>query len=216
MSRSPKAYAYGDIDKRKFKTIEIEEDEWKEHLGEPELGNSSWFIFGESGDGKTSYALQVAKMLCNNGYKVHYNTLEEGMKQSFKLALKEAKMQSVKENFSYQQEKLPELSARLSRKRQPKIVIIDSAQYFFRGMRTQAYFDFIQQFKDTTFIWMSGAEGKTPIGKVAQDIYYDADICIQVKDFQAVVRKNRFRAYQNRIIWQQGYNDRQMILLQKG
>lgn len=216
MAKTSKAYAYGDIDKRKFKTITIKDTDWSEHLGEPELGNSSWFIYGESGDGKTTYALQIVKMLCQNGYKVHYNTLEEGMKQSFKLALKENNMNAVKEKFSYHQETLELLSNRLSRKRQAKIIVVDSAQYFFRGMRTQAYFDFIAQHKDTTFIWMSGAEGKTPIGKVAQDIYYDADICIQVKDFQAIVRKNRFRAYKHRIIWEQGYNDRQLILLQKG
>jgi hypothetical protein len=55
-----------------------------------------------------------------------------------------------------------------------------------------------------------------PKGKVAEDIYYDADIVVNVKDFIATVLKNRFEAYEPRIIWEQGANERQFKLLQKG
>ena len=75
---------------------------------------------------------------------------------------------------------------------------------------------FINQFKDTTFIWVSGADGKKPRGKIAEDIYYDADIVVNVKDFEANIEKNRFEAYDSRVILQQGFNERQLKLLQKG
>jgi hypothetical protein len=208
-----KAYSYSDIDKIKFIEIRISE-EWKAHLGEPQLGNSHWLIFGESGQGKTNYALQVAKELCAN-HKIHYNTKEEGLKKSFQLSLKRNNMKGVN-NFNYQSEDLEELTSRLERKRQAKIVIIDSVQYFFRGKRSKDYFDFIEKFENTTFIWISGADGKMPKGKVAEDIYYDADIVVNVKDFIATVLKNRFEAYEPRIIWEQGANERQFKLLQKG
>ena len=81
-----RAYSYEDINRIIFKTIEINE-EWKPHLGEPQLGNSHWLIFGDSGHGKTSYVLQIVKMLCQNCQRVHYNTAEEGLKKSFKMAL---------------------------------------------------------------------------------------------------------------------------------
>ncbi len=208
-----KALSYNDIDKIKFLEITVSDD-WKQHLGEPQLGNSHWLIFGESGHGKTNYALQVAKELCGN-YKLHYNTREEGTKKSFKLSLKRNNMKGVN-NFNYQSEDYDELSNRLNRKRQAKIVIIDSVQYFFRGKRSKDYFDFIARFENTTFIWISGADGKMPKGKIAEDIYYDADIVVNVKDFIATILKNRFEAYEPRVIWEHGANERQLKLLQKG
>ncbi|GEM55271.1 hypothetical protein B0A58_07295 [Flavobacterium branchiophilum NBRC 15030 = ATCC 35035] len=206
-----KALSYADTQKATFKTIKIDND-WKPHLGEPQLGNSHWLIFGDSGQGKTSYALQVVKQLCANGHKVYYDTLEEGLKLSFKLALERNNMK-VANGFNYQKEKLPELTARLSRKRQPKIVVIDSVQYLFRGKLEKHYFEFIEQFEDTTFIWISGADGKKPRGKVAEAIKYDADIIIRVENYMATIEKNRFEAYESRIIWEQGYNDRQIKLI---
>jgi predicted ATP-dependent serine protease len=214
MIKVPRAYSYEDIERIKFKTVKIDE-EWKEHLGEPQLGNSHWLVYGGSGQGKTSYVLQAVKQICVNSQKVHYNTSEEGMKKGFKMALKRNNMKGVP-GFNYHKENIVELTARLSRQRQPKIVVIDSVQYFFRKKRSEHYFDFISQFQDTTFIWISGADGKKPKGKIADDIYYDADIVINVTDYQAVIEKNRFEAYEPRIIWQQGYNEKKFKLLEEG
>lgn len=214
MIKVPRAYSYEDIDRINFPEIKLDE-EWKKHLGEPQLGNSHWLVYGGSGHGKTSYVLQAVKQICSHSQKVHYNTSEEGMKKGFKMALKRNHMKGVT-GFNYHQETMDQLTARLIRKRQPKIVVIDSVQYFFRKMRSEHYFDFISQFQDTTFIWISGADGKKPKGKIAEDIYYDADIVVNVTDYQAVIEKNRFEAYEPRIIWQEGYNARQLKLLQKG
>ncbi len=209
-----RAYSYEDIHRFKFKSMKISQS-WKPHLGEPQLGNSHWIIYGESGQGKTTYVLQLVKQLCENRQKVHYNTLEEGMKLSFKLALERTQMKDVP-NFHYQKETMDELVQRLKRKRQAKIVVIDSCQYFFRGMQTKDYFNFINQFQDTTFIWISGAESKKPLGKIAETIRYDADIVMYVEAYKAVVVKNRFEAYEPRIIWYEGFRDEQIELLQKG
>jgi predicted ATP-dependent serine protease len=214
MIKVPRAYSYEDIERITFKNIKID-DQWKEHLGDPQLGNSHWLVYGGSGHGKTSYVLQVVKQICSNAQKVHYNTSEEGMKKGFSLALKRNNMKGVL-GFNYHQENMEQLTARLARKRQPKIVVIDSVQYFFRKMRSEHYFDFISQFQDTTFIWISGADGKKPKGTIANDIYYDADIVVNVTDYQATIEKNRFEAYEPRFIWEDGYNERKMRLLQKG
>ncbi|WP_306353682.1 ATP-binding protein [Flavobacterium sp. '19STA2R22 D10 B1'] len=214
MIKVPRVYSYEDVEKIKFKTIKIT-DEWKNHLGEPQQGNSHWLVYGGSGHGKTSYVLQVVKQICSNNQKVHYNTSEEGMKKGFQMALKRNNMKGVS-GFNFQMETIPELTARLSQKRQAKIVVIDSVQYFFRKMRSEHYFEFINQFKDTTFIWISGADGKKPKGKIADDIYYDADIVINVDNYNAIVEKNRFEAYENKVIWQQGYDERMSKILQKG
>jgi archaellum biogenesis ATPase FlaH len=210
----PRAYSYEDIERIKFKTIKVD-SEWQEHLGEPQLGNSHWLVFGGSGQGKTSYVLQAVKQMCMNSQKVHYNSLEEGLKKGFQMALKRSNMKGVP-GFNYHKENLIQLTARLSRQRQPKIVVIDSVQYFFRKMRSEHYFDFISKFQDTTFIWISGADGSNPKGQIANDIYFDADLVIKVEKYEAIIEKNRFESYEPRIIWQEGYNKEHFKLLEKG
>lgn len=215
MAKIRRAYSYEDISTKRFALLPIEE-EWKPHIGAPELGNSSWLVYGESGQGKTSYVLQLVKMLCNIYGKVHYNTLEEGMKETFKKALNRNNMKSVKSKFTFQQESFEELSKRLDRPRQPKVVVIDSVQYFFRGKKMKDYFEFKERFKNTTFIWISGADGKNPKGAIASDIFYDSDIVVQVVSFEAIVMKNRYEAYENRIIWKEGFEKRNVELVTKG
>ncbi|MBP4139986.1 P-loop NTPase family protein [Flavobacterium geliluteum] len=214
MQKVPRAYSYEDIEKIKFKTIKTA-DEWKSHLGEPQLGNSHWLVFGGSGHGKTSYVLQAVKQMCQQGQKVHYNTSEEGMKKGFQMALKRNNMKGVS-GFNYHQELVPQLTARLSQKRQAKIVVIDSVQYFFRKMRSEHYFEFISQFKDTTFIWISAADGDKLKGAIADDIKFDADIVVKVENYNAEIIKNRFEAYESRVIWQEGYSQKMSKILQKG
>ena len=71
------------------------------------------------------------KEICKS-QKVHYNTLEEGTKLSFKKALERSNIKSANSKFTYQKENLTELTARLDRKNQAKVIVIDSVQYFFR------------------------------------------------------------------------------------
>lgn len=186
-----------------FDEIKINNPLLKSHLGEPQLGNSHWFVFGDSGHGKTSYILSIVKDLTKH-YKVHYNTLEEGTKKSFQKAVSRAGLKGNK-NFQYAKENYEQLSTRLRKKKQPKIVVIDSCQYFFRGKQTQHYLKFVEEFENTTFIWVSGADGSRPKGKIADDIRYDCDIVNFVKDFRAEIKKNRFEATDSFIIWEEGY-----------
>ncbi len=76
-----KAYTYEDIAKAKFKMIALQ-GEWLRHLGRMQRSGSI-LIMGDSGHGKTSYALQLMKALCQIE-KVFYNSVEEGLKASFK------------------------------------------------------------------------------------------------------------------------------------
>lgn len=214
MKKVKRAYSYEDISRKKFESIKIHED-WEAHLGSPQLGNSQWIVYGDSGHGKTSYLLQLAKMLCAF-YRVHYDTLEEGMKKSYQMALERSNIKSVKSKFVFSQETLKELTVRLDRNRRPRIVIVDSIQYFFRGCKVQDYFNFIEKFPNITFIWVSSIKGRLPAGAIAEAIYYDCDIRIKIENFEAIMEKNRFEAYGSHIIWEEGYQRSQTKLLSKG
>ncbi len=210
----PPAYSWGDIARKNFKTLDFE-GEWLEHIGAPEL-SGSWLAWGASGNGKTAYALQVAKYM-SQFTKVHYNTMEEGMRKSFKIALDRANIKSIPAGrFGFHAEDYDELVKRLEKKRSANCIIIDSCQYFFRGMSIKHYFDLLHQFPNKLFVFVSHAQGMSPKGKLADHIRYHSDVKIHVKDFVADVQASRFGGSKPHVIWEQGMRQRELQLIKEG
>lgn len=210
-----KAYSYTDIEKRNFKMLKLEK-EWERHLGNMERSGSV-LVLGDSGDGKTTYALQMTKAI-SPVERVLYNSAEEGIRASFKRSLMLNNMKSVKSRFTYVKEGYDQLFKRLQMKRQPKVVIIDSVQYFFRGKGVKDYFRLIETFNDTLFIFISHISKGMPKGAVANEIYWDCQNRILVSDFQAIIKKSRCGADETTpyIINQQKADERQLKLLKQG
>ncbi|NJB36358.1 ATP-dependent serine protease [Croceivirga sp. JEA036] len=156
-------------------------NEWQEHIGRPEK-SANWIIYGHSGNGKTSYSLRLAKLLAKYG-KVWYLGLEEGNSESFELACKRTGMEACGSNFQLLTDEFEELYARLSRRNAADFVFIDSYQYY--GISYKQYQEFTRKFKNTSFIWLSHAEGKKPEGRVAKKIEYDVSVKIWVEGFMA-------------------------------
>ncbi|MCT4647599.1 MAG: hypothetical protein N4A74_21610 [Carboxylicivirga sp.] len=219
----PSALSWGDIAKRNYKTLEFE-GEWLEHLGEPEL-SGSWITWGLSGNGKTAYEMQLAKYM--TGFtKVHYSPLEECKKiagskvkvgKSFKMAMERANMSSVvKGKFGVYPESYDELVKRLEKARSANYIVIDSLQYFFRGMTIKHYFDLLDYFPNKLFHFISHAQGNSPKGKLADSIRYHSDIKIHVKDFVAEIYANRFGGGKPHVIWEKGMRERELKLIKQG
>lgn len=60
--------------------------EWREAIGLPEL-KGAWIVFGDSGNGKTSFALKLGKYFAQIGKRVAYDSIEEGVSLSMREAL---------------------------------------------------------------------------------------------------------------------------------
>ena len=71
---------------------------WRAAVGEPELG-TVWMVWGASGSGKTSFALALCKEMCRMGYRVAYDTMEEGASKSFSDALVRERMDECGRRF---------------------------------------------------------------------------------------------------------------------
>lgn len=186
-----RAYTYTDIERKVFDVLPFT-GEWKRHLGEVERAGSI-LIYGASGHGKTTYALQLMKYLCEFE-KCFYNTAEEGMKKSFQRNLQLNGLKSVSSKYSFQKEDYEKLIIRLEQKRQPKIVFIDSVQYLFRKYKRNGedkYFELMEKFPKTLFIWVSQMEKNAPKGAIADAIKWDAQNMIRVEDFKAYIEKTR-------------------------
>lgn len=185
----PRAYTYEDLKRKKYKTLPLSK-QWADHLGNVERAGSI-LIYGESGHGKTTYALQLMRELCQNE-RVLYNSLEECGSLSLVKNLEMNGLQPYKNKYTIQKEKVDKLILRLNRPQQPKIVFIDSIQECFDGKPANMYNKLVEMFPTTLFIGVSQVDGKgKPKGAVANKFYWLSQNRIVVEDFVATIEKTR-------------------------
>lgn len=164
--------------------------EWREAIGLPEL-KGAWIVFGDSGNGKTSFALKLGKYFAQIGKRVAYDSIEEGVSLSMREAYIRTGMSDVAGKFILlDKEPIAELRTRLEKRRSPDVIIIDSVQY--TGLTTKEYKELVDDFPNKLFIFISHADGLKPKGALAQAIYYDAFVCLLIKGFKALVKKSRY------------------------
>lgn len=164
------------------------DNEWEAAFGQPGK-TGTWLIWGQSGNGKSSFVIQLAKYLCKFA-KVAYDSLEESTGLSLQKSLVLHNMQEVSKRFLIlDRESMEDLSIRLKKKRSPDIVIIDSFQY--SGLTYASYKNLKEAHPNKLLIFVSHAEGVNPEGRAAKKVMYDADVKIFVQGFRAVC-KGRF------------------------
>lgn len=192
----------------RFETVEFA-GEWLASFGRPEL-RGTWIIWGGSGSGKTTFTLMLCKYLANFG-RVAYNSLEQGLSLSLQKAWERVGMGEAGNSvILLNKEELPELRARLNKRKSPEIIIIDSVQYL-DGFNWASFKKLKREYPDKLFIFISQADraGKDPDGKLAGKIRYDAEIKIKVEGFKAFVTTRYEDAERGDggadfIIWEQG------------
>jgi hypothetical protein len=173
---------------RKNREVYAFEGALREAFGQPEQ-NGVWFIWGRSGNGKTSFVLQLCKELTRYG-KVAYDSLEEGDSLTMQNALMRVGMGDVGRRFILLNESLKELDTRLKRRRSPDIVVVDSFQYAHIDLKQ--YEEFIDQHKNKLIIFVSQADGLKPWGRTAQSAMYSASLKIWVEGYRAMSKGRYF------------------------
>lgn len=197
-----RALTLDDVLSYRARTIPFE-GEWRDFVGQPEAG-ATWIIWGGSFSGKTRLAVKLQKYFAQF-CKVAYNSLEEGMSDSFKKAISEENMMDVKRNFQlWDKLTVEEMKHKLKQKRPVDVVIIDSLQY--TGMSYRDYKQLRREFESITFIFISHADGKEPKGEVAKSIRYDASVKIYCEGYEAIPQ-SRYGGGENFIIWEKGNED---------
>lgn len=171
---------------QKKETFELS-PEWKIAFGEPEV-IGTWIIWGQSGNGKTTFALSLAKELSRHGV-VLYDSLEEGASLSLMNAAERVGLQHVNRRVRFVCEDMDTLLSRLKKRRSPKIVFIDSFQY--TQMSYKQYIEFKEQLPNHLLIFVSHADGNNPSGRSAKSVMYDSMLKIWVEGYRAF-SKGRF------------------------
>lgn len=180
------------------------EGEFQKLIGRPQK-TGSMLIWGNSANGKTRFALQLAKYMCKFD-RVAYNSLEEGASHSMKHAFIETGMQEVKRKLILlDKEPIPDLIKRLERKKSPGIIIIDSIQY--SGLNYKQYQLLLERFRNKLFILISHADGKHPAGRVAKSIRFDAFVKIRIEGYRAFANGRYGGSGEPYTIWDKGAYD---------
>lgn len=176
------------------------ENEWLASIGSPEL-KGGWIIWGNSANGKTRFALQLARYMARF-VRVAYDSLEEGLSLSMQKAIEDVGMSDVKRSFVLlDKETVPMLRERLTKQRSPQVVIIDSLQY--TGLNYKDYTMLINEFPRKLFVLVSHADGREPRGNVAKSIKYDAFVKIYVEGYKAFAQ-SRYGGGEPYVVWQKG------------
>jgi hypothetical protein len=187
---------------KKYKTMAFT-GEWKAGIGTPERAGT-WIIWGNSSNGKSNFAMQLAKYLAGFD-RVCYDSLEEGSGLSMQKLINENKMSEVSKTFSLLDKgKLSDIDEVMIKRRSPNIIIIDSLQYL--GIDKVKYQDLKEKHSGKLIIFISHAEGKEPASMIGKYIRYDADVKIRIEGFKAFCQ-SRFGGGKPITIWEEGAND---------
>lgn len=191
-------------DIKSFKPHKLEFDgQWLKAIGSPEL-TGTWIIWGNSANGKTRFALQLAKYLAKFA-RVAFNSLEEGLSDTLRNGVIATGMTEVQHNILFlDKEPIDELKERLRKRRSPDIVIIDSLQY--TGLTYEQYKRLRDEFRQKLFIFISHAEGRDPKGNVGKSIRYDANVKIPIIGYVAYPQ-SRYGGGEPYVIWEKGARD---------
>jgi hypothetical protein len=176
---------------------------WFDSFGTPEL-SGCWLIWGNSGNGKTRFTLQLCKYLAQFG-RVAYNSLEEGLSLSFQTAIRAVGMQDVARRFvMLDKEPVKELDQRLRAQRSPDVVVVDSVQY--SGLNKDTAKELVDAFPRKLFIFVSHADGKHPSGRTAAAIRYHASVKLWVEGYRIPAPVSRFKEGECApfTIWEEG------------
>ena len=177
------------------------EGAWGDCLGEIDRAGVV-FVWGQSGNGKSSAVMSLAKELTKYG-KVLYVSLEEGYALSFQNTLRRHAMQECGARFQVVTSvDMETLSNSLSKRRSADFVVIDSFQY--TQLNYKRYLEFKEKHSNKLIIFVSHADGKKPAGRAAEHVKYDAGQKIWVEGYKAI-SNGRYRGKTGEyVIWAEG------------
>lgn len=176
-----RAYSPKEISEQRFHYLPWG-PKWSSPFGSP-TRTETWFVVGPSASGKSSFVMQLAKVLCTFG-NVLYVSYEEGVSSSFKERMERFKMSDVQGKFRVvTEDTLAELTERLAKKRSAKFVIIDSFQY--AGWTYEEAKSLVDRFKNKSFIFVSQEYKGQPMGKPATRLRYMAGMKVRVAGYKA-------------------------------
>lgn len=157
-----------------------------------------WFVWGNSGNGKTSFIHQLTRHLSSFN-TVLVNSHEEGVAHTLQQGLKNANMPQNTRHIKYVSDTIDELTARLLKPRSCPVVVLDSFQHM--EFNSAKFKEFTARFNKKLLIFISQAEGKQPLGRAAQSAMYSATMKIWIEGYRAFTKGRYYGPKGHYTIW---------------
>lgn len=180
---------------------------WKDSFGLPPK-DAQWLIYGESGNGKTEFCVQLAHYYTNFG-KVAYISLEQGIsatiqepflrydfsnKECFDIKLFERKNRTMS---TYEEVKA------FVKKTTYKIIIIDSLNYMKVNAAQFIELSEIAKKRKRTLVNVAWGKGERPSTSAGESIEFMVDQKIYVENYAVPKPKSRCGGKLPFVIWEE-------------
>lgn len=178
-----RAYSPKEIERLRIPELPLD-GEWERAFGRPSRFER-WFVCGESGSGKSSFVMMLARKLCEFG-KVDYVSLEEGANLSFKKRVERLRMHEKAGRFKVVTDiAVAGLAERLAKPKSANFVVIDSVQYLDVQSFARLKAELLDRFPRKSFVLVSQVYKGRPKGKMADDIRFDCGVKIHTRGYRA-------------------------------
>lgn len=149
-------------------------------MGEPST-NGIHIVYGDEKNGKTWFALRYAQYL-SRFEKTLYVSGEEGLEKEFVDAMRRAKIDHNNKRLLFTEYlELDELMEKLSKRRAPKIVILDNATIYNDQLKNGALRKMLLNYPNVLFVIVAHMEKNEPYTATAKLAKRLAKIIIRVE-----------------------------------
>ncbi|MDR2148884.1 MAG: ATP-dependent serine protease [Tannerella sp.] len=179
--------------------------EWLEAFGKPQR-SGIWYIYGDSGHGKTSFILKLIKELAKFD-KILFVSYEEGSASTpLQEGISRFGLLEANRKVSVCTKKGKELTERLDSRKCPNIVIVDSLDVSdFK--RSEQVVELKNRYKNKLFIFTGWAKGREPAKRIGEDVLFMANQKIFIEGYRAISRGRSFGERGYLTVWEKGATD---------
>lgn len=203
---------------KKFKVYDFE-NEWKDSFGTPET-NAQWIVYGESGNGKTEFCVQLAHYYCNFG-KVAYISLEQGISSSLQSPFTRYDFKNqpyickiFEKNTKTEGNVYEQIKAFVA-KTTYKTIIIDSLNSLKVTPSEYIELSELAKKRKRTLVNVAWGKGNHPSTSAGEQIEFMVDIKLQVKKYAIPEPKSRFGGNMPYVIWEDKAKEYHYFINQK-
>lgn len=177
---------------------------WADAFGQPVLGGS-WFIYGGSSNGKSSFVQQLTRYLADLGLRIEYVALEEGTEDTMKEAALKADWKSAGNKIKIREPlEFNDFVEIVGKAKSADVFIVDTIQYFGEEIRFKQYLNLRRNYPKKLFIYISHINGRQPDGKAAIKVMRDSTLKIWIEGFRAISKGRYIGPKGYYTIWEEG------------
>lgn len=184
--KSEKILKATDLGKMEYRALNFQ-DLWKEFFGLPSL-NFHALIHGNSGEGKSTFCMWLARYLAKNFGRVLYVSGEEGVNMTFHDKLKYCKAEV--ENFYILDVRTGDEFMKEVGVNEFHFIILDSLHDM--DIDAKKLKEIFEKYKNSAFICIDQNNKKGEL-LGANEKKHICDVVVNVKDYTAETTKNRFK-----------------------